>query len=102
MGFLIHHAATTTASRPICSYFAGTGHAFWNISRIHSRRFETIRANTAANLRMNKLLSLHETYDQIIREQEPNFLRLYLNPHVARTCFCLDRYMHSTWAGPPS
>ena len=50
---------------------------------------------------MNHLLSLHETYDQIIREQEPNFLRLYLNPHVARTCFCLDRYMHTTWAGPP-
>jgi acetylornithine/succinyldiaminopimelate/putrescine aminotransferase len=49
---------------------------------------------------MHHISLLHETYDQIIREQEPNFLRLYLNPHVARTCFCLDRYMHTTWAGP--
>ncbi len=37
--------------------------------------------------------SLAETCEQILREQEPNFLRLYLNPHVAQTCFCLDRYV---------
>jgi acetylornithine/succinyldiaminopimelate/putrescine aminotransferase len=42
--------------------------------------------------------SLAETYDQILHEEEPNFLRLYLNPHVARTCFCLDRYVRTTWA----
>ena len=43
--------------------------------------------------------SLAETYEQILREQEPNFLRLYLNPHVAQVCFCLDRYVRTTWTG---
>jgi len=46
--------------------------------------------------------SLAETYEQIVHEQEPNFLRLYLNPHVAQTCFCLDRYVRTTWTGPPA
>jgi acetylornithine/succinyldiaminopimelate/putrescine aminotransferase len=41
-----------------------------------------------------------ETLGQMLREQEPNFLRLYLNPHVARTCFCLDRYVRTTWPDP--
>jgi acetylornithine/succinyldiaminopimelate/putrescine aminotransferase len=40
-----------------------------------------------------------ETLEQILRAEEPNFLRLYLNPHVAQTCFCLDRYVRTTWAG---
>ena len=51
---------------------------------------------------MHHLPSLAETYEQILREQEPNFLRLYLNPHVAQTCFCLDRYVRTTWTGPPA
>ena len=46
--------------------------------------------------------SLAETTLQILREQEPNFLRLYLNPHVAQTCFCLDRYVRTTWTEPPA
>ncbi len=46
---------------------------------------------------MRNLPSLAETYEQILREREPNFLRLYLNPHVAQTCFCLDRYVRTTW-----
>ena len=46
--------------------------------------------------------SLAETCEQILREQEPNFLRLYLNPHVAQTCFCLDRYVRTTWPVPAS
>ncbi len=50
---------------------------------------------------MHNQASLTETYEQILREQEPNFLRLYLNPHVAQTCFCLDQYVRSTWAAPP-
>ncbi len=37
-----------------------------------------------------------------MREQEPNFLRLYLNPHVAQTCYCLDRYVHTTWTKLPA
>lgn len=49
---------------------------------------------------MHDTPSLIETYEQIVREEQPNFLRLYLNPHVAQTCFCLDRYMKTTWIGP--
>jgi hypothetical protein len=42
---------------------------------------------------------LAETIESILHEREPNFLRLYLNPHVAQACFCLDRYARTTWAG---
>jgi acetylornithine/succinyldiaminopimelate/putrescine aminotransferase len=38
--------------------------------------------------------------EQMLREQEPNLLRLYLNPHVVQTCYALDRYMSTTWALP--
>jgi len=41
--------------------------------------------------------SIAETYEQILRDQEPNFLRLYLSPWVAQACFCLDRYVRTTW-----
>ncbi len=44
--------------------------------------------------------SLSEAYEQILRVQEPNFLRLYLNPHAGETCFCLDRYVRTTWPEP--
>ena len=27
----------------------------------------------------------------------PNLFRLYLNPYVAQTCFCLERYIQTTW-----
>jgi acetylornithine/succinyldiaminopimelate/putrescine aminotransferase len=40
-----------------------------------------------------------DTYEQILREQLPNLLRLYLNPHVTAACFCLGRYVASTWQG---
>jgi acetylornithine/succinyldiaminopimelate/putrescine aminotransferase len=46
--------------------------------------------------------SIVETYEQVLREHEPNFLRLYLNPRVAQTCFCLDRYVRTTWTEPPA
>ena len=42
---------------------------------------------------------LSETYGQMLREQLPNLFRLYLNPYVAQTCFCLERYVKSTWTG---
>jgi acetylornithine/succinyldiaminopimelate/putrescine aminotransferase len=42
---------------------------------------------------------LAETIESILHEREPNFLRLYLNPHVAQACLCLDRYARTTWAG---
>jgi acetylornithine/succinyldiaminopimelate/putrescine aminotransferase len=38
-----------------------------------------------------------DTCEQILREQTPNLLRLYLNPYVAQTCFCLTRYVQTTW-----
>ncbi len=50
---------------------------------------------------MHQTNLLAETCGQILREQQPNFLRLYLNPFVAQTCFCLDRYVRTTWADRP-
>jgi acetylornithine/succinyldiaminopimelate/putrescine aminotransferase len=38
-----------------------------------------------------------ETCEQLQRQQLPNLLRLYLNPYVTQTCFCLTRYVQSTW-----
>jgi acetylornithine/succinyldiaminopimelate/putrescine aminotransferase len=43
---------------------------------------------------------LVDTHKQILREQLPNFLRLYLNPYVTQTCYCLSRYMQ-LWHGQP-
>jgi acetylornithine/succinyldiaminopimelate/putrescine aminotransferase len=40
---------------------------------------------------------LIETYQQILREKLPNLFRLYLNPYVTQVCFCLDRYVRTTW-----
>jgi acetylornithine/succinyldiaminopimelate/putrescine aminotransferase len=40
---------------------------------------------------------LVETFEQMIRQRTPNFFRLYLNPHVAGTCFCLTRLVQDTW-----
>jgi acetylornithine/succinyldiaminopimelate/putrescine aminotransferase len=37
----------------------------------------------------------------MLREQVPNFFRLYLNPYVVQTCYCLSRYVETTWAGRP-
>jgi acetylornithine/succinyldiaminopimelate/putrescine aminotransferase len=42
---------------------------------------------------------LADTYEQILREQVPNFLRLYLNPYVTQACFCLARYVQTAWGG---
>src|SRR5580700_2785497 len=38
---------------------------------------------------------LADTYKQMLHDQLPNLLRLYLNPYVAQTCFCLTRYVQS-------
>jgi acetylornithine/succinyldiaminopimelate/putrescine aminotransferase len=40
---------------------------------------------------------LADTFDQMLREKLPNLFRLYLNPYVVQTCFCLDRYIQATW-----
>jgi acetylornithine/succinyldiaminopimelate/putrescine aminotransferase len=44
---------------------------------------------------------LVETLAEMLRDREPNFLRLYLSPHVARACLCLDRYVRTTWGDAP-
>jgi acetylornithine/succinyldiaminopimelate/putrescine aminotransferase len=49
---------------------------------------------------MHQPSPLAETLEQMLREQEPNFLRLYLNPHVVQACYALDRYMSTTWPSP--
>src|SRR5262249_11769024 len=41
--------------------------------------------------------SLVHTFEQMLREQTPNLFRLYLNPYVTQTCFCLERYVQTTW-----
>jgi acetylornithine/succinyldiaminopimelate/putrescine aminotransferase len=33
----------------------------------------------------------------MIREHIPNFFRLYLNPYLVETCYCLSRYVETTW-----
>lgn len=43
--------------------------------------------------------SAAETCDEMIRGQIPNLFRLYLNPYVAQTCFCLGRAIHEAWHG---
>src|SRR5262249_61232549 len=48
---------------------------------------------------MNPGPLIAETCSQIIREKIPNFFRLYLNPYVVQTCFCLSKYVQSTWPG---
>lgn len=40
---------------------------------------------------------LAETYAQLLGEQLPNLFRLYLNPYVVQTCFCLERYIQESW-----
>jgi acetylornithine/succinyldiaminopimelate/putrescine aminotransferase len=42
---------------------------------------------------------LLKTLDQLVRQQTPNFFRLYLNPHVVQTCFCLGRLAREVWYG---
>jgi len=49
---------------------------------------------------MNNRHSLAATCEQMLREQLPNLFRLYLNPWVAQTCFCLERYVRITWDVP--
>jgi acetylornithine/succinyldiaminopimelate/putrescine aminotransferase len=46
---------------------------------------------------MGHVQHLAETYEQMLHERLPNLLRLYLNPYVVQTCYCLERYIHGTW-----
>jgi acetylornithine/succinyldiaminopimelate/putrescine aminotransferase len=40
---------------------------------------------------------LLETWDKIVADELPNFLRLYMSPYVVHTCLCLGRYVQETW-----
>jgi acetylornithine/succinyldiaminopimelate/putrescine aminotransferase len=48
---------------------------------------------------MSDYSSLIETYSEIAQERIPNLFRLYLNPFVVQTCFCLNAYVRRTWEG---
>jgi acetylornithine/succinyldiaminopimelate/putrescine aminotransferase len=37
------------------------------------------------------------TLETIVQQQTPNLFRLYLNPHVVQTCFCLGRLVQDAW-----
>ena len=58
----------------------------------------TTQASTVAKPSAPVCRPLTDTFELMLREQLPNFLRLYLNPYVAQTCFCLDRYAKTTWS----
>jgi acetylornithine/succinyldiaminopimelate/putrescine aminotransferase len=57
----------------------------------------TTQESTVAKLSAPACRPLTDTFELMLREQLPNFLRLYLNPYVSQTCFCLDRYVKTTW-----
>jgi acetylornithine/succinyldiaminopimelate/putrescine aminotransferase len=40
---------------------------------------------------------LFKTWAELERRQTPNFFRLYLNPHVAQTCFCLNQLVQENF-----
>jgi acetylornithine/succinyldiaminopimelate/putrescine aminotransferase len=40
---------------------------------------------------------LFDTIEQMLRDQTPNLLRLYLNPYVVQTCLCLNGSVQGTW-----
>src|SRR5262245_39534413 len=46
---------------------------------------------------MDSKHAIFDTWDQLVGEQIPNFLRLYLSPFVVQTCLALDRYVQETW-----
>lgn len=43
-----------------------------------------------------------DTCRRMIRERIPNLFRLYLNPHVAQTCYCLNAMIESAWPAAAS
>lgn len=62
----------------------------------------TIQANTACDSPVGQG-SLADTCAEIIRDRIPNLLRLYLNPYVAQTCYCLSKYVETCWpSGQPN
>jgi acetylornithine/succinyldiaminopimelate/putrescine aminotransferase len=60
-------------------------------------RSSSTPANTAYENKPARRDPLAATCAYLIRERLPNFLRLYPNPFVAKCCFCLSRYVHTTW-----
>jgi acetylornithine/succinyldiaminopimelate/putrescine aminotransferase len=46
---------------------------------------------------MDSRHAIFDTWNQLLLEQIPNFLRLYMNPFVAQTCLSLSLYVQETW-----
>jgi acetylornithine/succinyldiaminopimelate/putrescine aminotransferase len=46
---------------------------------------------------MDSRHAIFDTWNQLVQEQIPNFLRLYMNPSVAQTCLSLSLYVQETW-----
>ena len=57
-----------------------------------------IPESTACEPRASSAPSVADTCDHIVRAKIPNFFRLYLNPFVVQACFCLGKYVQSTWS----
>jgi acetylornithine/succinyldiaminopimelate/putrescine aminotransferase len=55
----------------------------------------SIQASTACDPVIGSALAA--TFEQMIREQIPNLLRLFVNPHVAQACYCLTRLVAEAW-----
>src|SRR5262249_26045560 len=101
--FRTRPSASTTASRRTCSCAGSTGRRSRPTSGKPCPRRRRTPANTAGRPRMSISHPLFDTWDELLREQTPNFLRLYLTPFVAQTCLCLSRYVEETWsAGVPT
>ena len=68
-----------------------------NSKRYLANTFTVIRSNPGKHSRWKRMEPpchpLIDTIEQMLHEQTPNLLRLYLNPHVTQTCFCLNRYI---------
>jgi len=56
----------------------------------------TEQIERSASTRRQRLAA---TLGQMLSGQLPNLFRLYLNPFVAQTCYCLERYCQTTWPG---
>src|SRR5215831_14326636 len=62
---------------------------------------ETILANTACESPAESdgkgEVRIRDTCRRIVRDRIPNLLRLYLNPYVAQTCYCLTHQIEAAW-----
>jgi acetylornithine/succinyldiaminopimelate/putrescine aminotransferase len=60
-------------------------------------QFSSIPASTACEPAPTATNALFPTCARILRNNIPNFFRLYLSPYVAAVCHALDHYVRTTW-----